>query len=97
MYAEDHVPKDFLPKNKQCECELCVYSREVREKIERRDVNELIKVIEDLMNANYNVGFDLDYYKCIMDGSWPSAVEQLEAALERAKNHPNRKLEKDGF
>jgi hypothetical protein len=28
---------------------------------------------------------DRDYYRAVLDGSWPSSVEVLERALERAK------------
>ncbi len=73
--------------SKQCECKLCVYSRKVRATIAKRDVDELVAMVEELHNATYNIGFDLDYLQCVMNGTWPSAVEQLEKALERAKNN----------
>ena len=76
-----------------CECSLCQYSRKVHEVVESRDPEALIAVVKELMSASYNIGDDLNYLECIMDGSWPSAVQQLTAALEKAKNHPNRKLE----
>jgi hypothetical protein len=80
-------------QGKTCDCTICKYSRKVEGVIERRDPDELIAVVKELMDASYNMGHDLDYANCVLDGSWPSAVEQLERALERAKNHPNRKLE----
>ena len=61
--------------------------------IEKRDVNELITLVNDLEDYRLDLEADIEYYHCIMDGSWPSSVEQLTNALDKAKNHPNRKLE----
>lgn len=83
-----------LEPKRTCECRLCVYSRKVDGIIERRNVDELIELVKELMNTNYCIGEDLNYHQCIMDGSWPSAVQQLEKALEKAKNHPNRVAER---
>ena len=33
----------------------------------------------------FNQEADINYYECILDGSWPSAVTILTAALEKAK------------
>ena len=71
-----------------CNCDLCLYSRKVRGIISRRNVDELIATVDELMNENHNIGFDLDYANCVLDGSWPSAVEQLERALEKARVYP---------
>jgi nitrate reductase NapAB chaperone NapD len=77
----------------QCECKECVYSRKVLSVIEGRDVDKLIETINELMDLNVNIGFDLDYHKCVMNGSWPSSVEQLSTALVKSIFHPNRTLE----
>ncbi len=38
-----------------------------------------------LRNENVNLADSLNYDECILDGSWPQAVEILERALEKAK------------
>lgn len=83
----------FGDQHNECICRLCEKSRKLTDIISRRNVDELIVAVDDLHNENYNIGADLEYLQCVMNGSWPSAVEQLERALEMAKNHPNRKIE----
>lgn len=78
-----------------CNCSLCLYSRRVRGIISRRNVDELIATVNELMDANYGIGEDLDVAEAVLNGSWPSAVSQLERALEKAKVHPNRKYDNE--
>lgn len=85
----------FGEVHNQCNCRLCTYSRKVREIKKRGNVDEMKATIDDLMDANYNIGADLEYAEAVLNGSWPSSVEQLERALEKAKNHPNRVLEQE--
>lgn len=54
--------------------------------IEKREVDALISVINQLRNENANLGFDLDCDQAILDGYWPSAEEQLTIALEKARS-----------
>ncbi|MNQ24267.1 hypothetical protein D3C85_374580 [compost metagenome] len=56
-----------------CQCDVCTRYRNLRS----REVPE--DVIDMLLQAEY----DLEYYKAILDGSWPAAKEILEAALAR--------------
>jgi hypothetical protein len=77
----------------QCDCRLCTYSRKVRAIKNRRDPQEMATIIDELMDANYSMGADLEYDEAVLNGSWPSAVDILEGALERAKVHPNRRIE----
>lgn len=41
--------------------------------------------IERLKNVNANISFDLNYFKAIFDGSWPTSIEILERTLAKAK------------
>lgn len=70
-----------------CNCKLCVYSRKVSSVIRGKNINELVGTISDLMDANFNIGADLEYLQAIMDGSWPSSAELLERALKKAKEN----------
>jgi len=73
-----------------CNCEFCVLGEKIEDTIASKDVDRLISLVRELQNELLYTSDDLDHLKVIMDGSWPSAVEQLEKALEKAKNHPNR-------
>ena len=74
----------------KCNCEHCQLSERTREAILRRDPDELISLLREVMNLNACIGEDLGYYKAVLSGDWPSASRQLEEALEKAK-----KIEKD--
>lgn len=67
-----------------CNCKLCQQNRVFYAKLaalpeDQRGYFEA--VYEDLMETK----MDNDYHNCILDGSWTSSVEILEAALVRAK------------
>ena len=68
-----------------CNCDLCKEDGRVDAIIAARDVDELIKLVNQQRNTIANIDNDLDYHKCIINGSWPSAVEILGKALERAR------------
>jgi hypothetical protein len=57
-----------------CECEVCKDIRHLRE----------CGVSEDFMNRWIDGGMDSDVNKAILEGTWPTAVERLEAALDNA-------------
>lgn len=57
----------------------------MREVIKGRDVEKLILLARDLHEQLCNTEEDLNYLQVVFDGSWPTAVEQLTKALERAK------------
>lgn len=76
----------------QCNCKLCLYSRKISGILHRRNVEEMEDAIQELMDAKYNIGEELDYKSAVLDGSWPSAIKQLERALEKAKNLPKREM-----
>jgi orotate phosphoribosyltransferase len=79
-------PLEELPCAEQvCKCGICAYSAKVKQGIAARDPDVLIELVRELMNANYHVGMDLNYANTVLEGSWPSAVEQLERALRRAR------------
>jgi hypothetical protein len=57
-----------------CECQLCQDLRHL----------EACGVSEEFVDRYLNEGIDAGYNKAILDGTWPSAVELLTSALERA-------------
>ncbi len=68
-----------------CNCAICTRATRFAAVIASRDVDALIAAVVELENSLGMTEDDLDHKNAILDGSWPSAVEQLEAALERAK------------
>lgn len=76
-----------------CDCKLCNEHAFIREAIANRDVDKLIALLEKMSNDICNISMDANYNECILDGSWPSSIRQLEEALVKARNHPNRKAE----
>lgn len=67
-----------------CNCKLCQQNRVFYAKLEALPEEQrgyFEAVYEDLMETK----MDNDYHTCILDGSWTSSVEILEAALVRAK------------
>ncbi|MNC71114.1 hypothetical protein D3C75_1219980 [compost metagenome] len=57
-----------------CECQLCKDIKHLRE----------CGVSEEFMDRWLNEGMDSSVNASILDGSWPSAVEQLQCALDNA-------------
>jgi hypothetical protein len=76
--------------SEKCNCDICKEDERVDAIIAARDVDELIKLVNQQRDKMANIDDDLDYHKCILNGSWPSAVEILGKALERAKKLQNR-------
>lgn len=80
----DNVATDAT-KRKKCECNFCTLRLKIASAKRRGTREDLISLVDELSEKYWNTEFDLDYLNAIMDGSWPSAVEQLESAFERAK------------
>jgi hypothetical protein len=66
-----------------CKCEICKHGRKYY-----RIINKLPPAQKKWMSRFYDVFLnnaeDLEYKAAIMDGWWPSAVEQLTVALAKA-------------
>ena len=65
-------------------CHVCKESamfNRILSRLPKREAKEL----REFLNYYVNIAMDLNYHQAIMDGSWPSAVEQLTEALEKAK------------
>lgn len=58
-----------------CSCETCNAIRRWKS----------LGVSDGEIEALLDIEMDRDYYKSILDGDWPSSVELLTQALERAK------------
>jgi hypothetical protein len=68
-----------------CDCDFCKRHHKIKETIERKNVNELIILVEELSTLLSHVELDYDVDEAILSGKWPSAILTLENALENAK------------
>lgn len=69
-----------------CTCDLCNRSRQFRGELEK--LPEVDREFwTNLYNHLCNVEADRDYYKVVVDGSWPSADEVI-ANHRKKKNEP---------
>lgn len=59
----------------KCQCQVCLDIRHLREK----------GVSEEFINRWMNEGIDASVNASILDGSWPTAVEYLEKALDSVR------------
>ena len=73
----------------KCECEVCIRGRRLKSvagKLNEDDAKWLLEMGAEFAHRS----MDRDYCQAIMDGSWPSAVEILERALEQARQTERR-------
>lgn len=69
----------------ECACSQCERYRKIKKALAFEDVEELKQIVNELLDSVMFLEEDLDYKNCILDGSWPSAVEQLKKALKKAE------------
>lgn len=82
-----HVPRKY--KNggrRRCRCrDICRRAQTMRSLFRQDLPLEARKFIKSLLNDLCCAEADADYFRCVLSGDWPTAVEQLTAALEQAK------------
>jgi len=78
---------------KKCNCDFCKLNTIRTNALESNDIEVVKAALKEFSDLWLNTDFDLDYCRCILDGSWPDADKQLISALEKYKAHPNRKVE----
>ncbi len=70
-----------------CDCRLCQRSEKIRALLEEYPFKkEDREWLRGMFNLLYETEADLEYKNCVLHGDWPSSVEQLERALEIAKD-----------
>ena len=74
-------------KRKKCNCNVCKQSATIKKVLRGRNVKAMRGMIEHLFGELIQAQEDNGYYEAIIGGSWHSAVEQLECALNRAKQY----------
>jgi len=78
-------------ENEKCDCRICRRSKDLVRVLEKDNIDFVKAYLRSIFTELMCAEFDLDYYRCILDGSWPSAERILKESLEKAKNHPNRR------
>ncbi len=67
-----------------CNCIMCVRIRSIEYKISMLP-DEHQEYFTNWIDSMLEVEFDNDYYKAVMNGTWPGAREVLEHALAKCK------------
>ena len=70
--------------SRQCECGLCVRHRRIRRIADSVDVPAIRLLVLELEGLLANAEADLEYKTVNLDGTWPSAPEQLAGSLAKA-------------
>ena len=70
--------------NSDCNCTLHQQIKRWKDALNPQ-TPEAEAAFNEMLDAWENAETDVHYYRAILDGSWPTAVEQLTAALEGAK------------
>lgn len=69
-----------------CNCSYCEKIKEIETIVAHRNFDKLVEIVWGLMDSLAYSEQDRCYYKSILDGSWPSAIEILEAKINKLKN-----------
>ena len=67
-----------------CDCDYCVRTRKFKEALARVKNDEDKKLFEHVYHLLGMVESELECAQAVLNGSWPSAVEQLRCALAGA-------------
>ena len=76
-----------------CECRICLQRAEVVGHLailEKYELTDQIKFFEDLYLELMSIGLDNDVNKSIIEGSWPTADENIKHAREKYQNRINK-------
>lgn len=78
------MSEKVVETKKVCRCKTCRHSPTVRKILAKLSPREQ-KYMTTLANYYLDVDDDREYRLAILKGHWPSSVEILERALEKAK------------
>jgi len=71
----------------ECNCTICRESKRIDRIVKTKDVKKLTALITELRNHICNVELDNNVNTAIMAGSWPSALETLTKAIQKAEKY----------
>jgi hypothetical protein len=74
----------------KCDCKICKRGREFYRIVKALKKYPLIvEYLKTMYDYLLNIEEDMDYYRAILDGSWPTSVGILQTALKKAKGVKN--------
>jgi len=93
------IPDILKPigKNYKCNCRICKLHKLEQKALRSNNIGFVKKTLKEFAGLYGDANYDNDYYRCVMNGSWPSAVEQLEEALEKAKKIRAKESTQKGY
>ena len=62
---------------KRCECDVCHFSRLVNAQIQKLEDEDAQNFFLNMYDMLIHTEFDRDYYKAIIDGTWPEADKMI--------------------
>lgn len=74
-----------MKDGKKCNCEFHRLFALRTKALESDDIKFVKKTLEEFSDLWLNISEDLNYHQVILDGSWPTAPEQLRQGLARAR------------
>ena len=79
------MPRRWKEAVSDCNCELCQTTRRIRGLCTHGEIGELRSLAMDLWDRCRNAESELEVYRAIESGEWPSARAQAEAILRRVE------------
>lgn len=79
-----------MAEKKKCNCEFCKLHILRTKALESDDIKVVKEALKEFSDLWLNVDEDNNYYHCILDGSWPTAPEQLRRGLAKARRLDNK-------
>lgn len=70
---------------KKCKCGWCKLYARYKRAMASKSLKKLRAFTEKVFDLYNHTSEDLNYRQAILDGSWPTAIEQLERALNNAR------------
>ena len=79
----------------KCNCKTCILQENWQKAKKDKNIEEMDKLFEELFSWFEHEELDREVYDAIFEGDWPSSVERLEAALEKAKKRRAETIAED--
>lgn len=79
-----------MKNGKKCDCEFCKLNALRTKALESDDIEVVKEALKEFSDLWLCVDEDLNYNMCVLDGSWPTAPEQLRRGLAKARKLDNK-------
>ncbi len=85
--------KHYVRNVMTCDCRICKQRKEFVGQLDilrENGLNDSVTYFEDIYLELMNIGMDNDVNKSIIEGSWPTADENIKYARIRYENRNNK-------